>query len=376
MATLYDNRTAPTFDAKKALACLVAFLLASLLTMPVLSPRAAEAETTPIVAEPDELQKQIEQSSADYNEAVADLESIEQQIEETRARIDELNAGLPEQEERSGDAMKALYGLQNSGFSLMDMLLGVSTIDDFLTTYEYIDRIHTKNVNEVNRLTTLQNELAQTEKDLEEKRQQAETQKIRAEDALKSAQAAREEAQRKAAEAAAAEQKAAEEAAKTAEAEKQATAEESESNAEDQSGSTGSGTQEPDAPSGNVDWSVDKQAFVNEWAPRIDAYLSGSPTAGQGTAYAEAAWDYGVDPRWSPAISNTESTKGAHCFAPYNAWGWIGYSWSSWEEGINAHVRGLARGYGYTISIEAAKKYCPPNWEHWYNATLAQMEMI
>jgi len=26
--------------------------------------------------------------------------------------------------------------------------------------------------------------------------------------------------------------------------------------------------------------------------------------------------------------------------------------------------------------VEAAKKYCPPNWEHWYNATLAQMNMI
>lgn len=376
MATLYDNRTAPTFDAKKALACFVAVLLAVLLAAPAFNPQTAEAETTPIVAEPDELQKQIEQSSADYNEAVADLESIEQQIEETRARIDELNEGFPEQEEKSGNAMKALYELQRNGFSLMDMLLGVSTIDDFLTTYEYIDRIHTKNVNEVNRLTAMQNELAQTEKDLEEKRQQAETQKIRAEDALKSAQAAREEAQKKAAEAAAAEQKAAEEAAKAEEAKKQAAAEESKSDDEGQSDSTGSENQEPKPPSGNIDWSTDKQAFVNEWAPRIDAYLAGSPTAGQGTAYAEAAWDYGVDPRWSPAISNTESTKGAHCFAPYNAWGWIGYSWSSWEEGINAHVRGLARGYGYTISIEAAKKYCPPNWEHWYNATLAQMEMI
>ena len=59
-----------------------------------------------------------------------------------------------------------------------------------------------------------------------------------------------------------------------------------------------------------------------------------------------------------------------------NAWGWGGCSWGSWEEAIRDHVAGLARGYGYTISVEAAKKYCPPNWEHWYNATLAQMNMI
>ena len=132
-----------------------------------------------------------------------------------------------------------------------------------------------------------------------------------------------------------------------------------------------------EAPSSDgADWSSDKETFVSQWAGRIDAYLAGSPLAGQGATFASAAWDYGVDPRWSPAISNTESSKGLYCFQSHNAWGWGSYSWSSWEEAIDAHVRGLARGYGYTISVEAAKKYCPPNWEHWYNATLAQMNMI
>ncbi|WP_255467155.1 coiled-coil domain-containing protein [Raoultibacter phocaeensis] len=377
MATLHNNRTVPTFDARKAIACLAAFVLAFSLALPSLSPASAQAETNPIIAEPDELQQKIEQTAAEYDEAVANLEAVEQQIEDTHARIDELNANLPAQQEKSGDALKALYNLQQEGFSLMDMLLGAGTIEDFLTTYEYIDRIHTKNVNEINRLTSMKQELEDTEKDLEDKKQEAETEKIRAEDALKSAQAAREEAQRKAEEAAAAEQKAAEEAAKVAEAaeaEKKA-AEETEQKLDEPS-SSGSVTQEPESPSENVDWSTDKQAFVNEWTPRIDAYLSGSPLAGQGKTFAEAAWNYGVDPRWSPAISLTESSKGAACAYPHNAWGWGTISWSSWEEAINAHVRGLARGYGYTITVDAAKKYCPPNWEHWYNTTLAQMEMI
>ena len=69
-----------------------------------------------------------------------------------------------------------------------------------------------------------------------------------------------------------------------------------------------------------VDFSVGKEAFVSEWTSRINAYLAGSPLAGQGATFAEAAWSNGVDPRWSPAISNTESSKGAHCFLPYNAW--------------------------------------------------------
>ncbi len=125
-----------------------------------------------------------------------------------------------------------------------------------------------------------------------------------------------------------------------------------------------------------VDFSVGKEAFIAEWTSRIDAYLSGSNLAGQGKTFAEAAWEYGVDPRWSPAISNTESGKGYSCFLPYNAWGWGQSSWSSWEEAIWAHVQGLANGYGYTISLSAAKRYCPPAYEDWYAKTLAEMNQI
>lgn len=126
----------------------------------------------------------------------------------------------------------------------------------------------------------------------------------------------------------------------------------------------------------DVDWSVGKDAFIEEWAGRIDAYLAGSPLEGQGKTFAEAAWNNGVDPRWSPAISNTESSKGANCFRDHNAWGWGKDGWSSWEEAINAHVAGLASGYGYSITYENAVKYCPPNADNWFKDTLAQMQLI
>ena len=126
-----------------------------------------------------------------------------------------------------------------------------------------------------------------------------------------------------------------------------------------------------------VDWNVSKVDFVSEWSQRIDNYLAGSPLAGYGATFAEAAWENGVDPRFSPAISNTESTKGLNCFRSHNAWGWMGNtSWGSWDESINAHVQGLAKGYGYTISLANANKYCPPTYEDWYAKTLAQMELI
>lgn len=126
----------------------------------------------------------------------------------------------------------------------------------------------------------------------------------------------------------------------------------------------------------DVDWNVGKDAFIAEWGARIDAYLAGSPLSGQGETFATAAWNNSVDPRWSPAISNTESSKGAVCFLPYNAWGWGSSSWGNWEDAINAHVAGLAKGYGYSITYANAVKYCPPNSANWFNNTVNQMCMI
>lgn len=125
-----------------------------------------------------------------------------------------------------------------------------------------------------------------------------------------------------------------------------------------------------------VDWSVGRQAFVEEWTARIDGYLSGSALAGYGYAFAEAAWDNGVDPRWSPAISATESGRGSVCFLPCNAWGWGESSWGDWDSAIRAHVAGLANGYGYSITYSAASAYCPPNTDFWYSNTFDQMSWM
>ena len=125
-----------------------------------------------------------------------------------------------------------------------------------------------------------------------------------------------------------------------------------------------------------VDWSVGHDAFMAEWTPRIDAYLAGSPLEGHGATFAQAAWDNGVDPRWSPAISNTESGKGSICFRDYNAWGWGSSDWEDWDSAIKDHVAGLGRAYGYSITVAAAQMYCPPNWSNWYADTLSEMASI
>lgn len=116
--------------------------------------------------------------------------------------------------------------------------------------------------------------------------------------------------------------------------------------------------------------------FIQEWGSRLDNYLSGSPLSGYGETFASAAYDYNIDPRFSAAISCIESSKGAYCFRPHNAWGWGNSSWSSWEEAIVAHAKGLASGYGYTVSEAVAKKYCPPTWSSWYSNVSSEMSKI
>ena len=83
-----------------------------------------------------------------------------------------------------------------------------------------------------------------------------------------------------------------------------------------------------------------------------------------------------MDPRFSPAISAVESSKGLYCFKPHNAWGWGSSSWNTWEDAIWDHVAGLASGYGGHLTYAAAQKYCPPNAAHWYSSVLANMERI
>lgn len=338
---------------------------------------AEDIDTAPVA---DEFQQRVEQTSADYLAATEHLSSIEHSIEENRAQIERLEAALPAQQARSNDAATALYKMQSDSASIVTLLLNARDFSDFMRNLEYISSVADRNVAEINELQSMKAQLDRTEAELETQRVAAERAAADAQSALEEAQAAREEAQRiareKAEREAAEAQAAAEEAARIA-AEETAKNEAENAGAADAPESPKTTASPIAAPfADDVDWDADAQQFIDTWAPRIDAYLAGSPMAGQGKAYAKAAWTYGIDPRFSPAISAVESSKGACCFKPHNAWGWGSVSWGSWEDAINGHVAGLARGYGYTVSPSAAKKYCPPTWQDWYNKVSYQMSLI
>ena len=373
--------------AVKAVTCGFAVTIAALLA----SPNAAVADPA---EELQAVQQQIQQGNQDYEAATQRVEELQGQIDENQERIDEIEGKLPEQRELAESSLRTLYKMQQGSSGLVELLLGADDFYDLLSTIQYLDVIQAKNTSALDELIAMENELTQARIALDGQQQEAEEEQQRAEDALAeaeeargeleakiAAQAAAEEAERKAALEAA--QRAREEALRAA-AEQQAAESEGakdETAVEDPTFTTESGSQAPvevpESPdAGSVDWSSDKQAFVSEWSARIDAYLAGSPLAGQGATFAEAAWEFGVDPRFSPAISTVESSMGRVCFRPHNAWGWGSSSWSSWEEAIWDHVEGLAIGYGGQLTYAAAQKYCPPNADHWYSSVLANMERI
>lgn len=122
--------------------------------------------------------------------------------------------------------------------------------------------------------------------------------------------------------------------------------------------------------------SSEKDEFIASWAASIDAFDAGYPLEGYGETFAAAAYDYGVDPRLSPAIARVESGSGRTCAYPCNAWGWGTQSWSGWPDAIYGHVAGLASAYGTQLSWDMALVYCPEDPDTWYaqvEGCMAQM---
>ncbi len=336
-------------------------LLAGIISLMLgLFPCAAFAETQDIYAEADGLQKAVESTAAEYNQATERVEEIARQIQENEAQIQELDGRIPAYREACSTSMVSLYKMHRDDAGILSVILSSQDFPTFLSTFDYFNRVQETANAKLERLSQMLQERTQAQEALEEARVDAEQEQVAAERAALLAAAQREAAQK------AAEEQAQQEARERAAAEQaQGTTEEP---SEEASG---------DAPSiGDADWSGDKASFVRNWAGRLDAYLAGTPLAGQGKTFASAAWDAGIDPRFSAAISEVESSRGAACFRPYNAWGWGSVSWGSWEEAIPAHASGLARGYGYTVSEAAAQKYCPGNWEHWYNRVSEEMGRI
>ncbi len=399
-----------------AIACSVALGLTGLMG-PATASAQESSEVTNLRKQAEEMTGKIEEATATYQSAAAAVSELEGQIAENEARTAEIEEKLPEQRARTAISIKNLYLLQQSSAGLIDLILSSNSFNDFITTLQYIDTIQQRNNDEVAQLASMDNELKQTQAELSKEYEVAEQKQSEALSALEEARAAKRALQQRAEAIAQAEAKAREEAIAAAQAAKEAKEKEAREAAEREKANkaaeeakqkeqqeqeqqqeeqheepqesseatftTSSGNTAPiEVPTETTSVSTEPMTSnttseeTSSWAARIDAYLAGSPLAGYGSTFAKAAAQYGVDPRFSPAISCIESSKGAICFLPHNAWGWGSSSWPDWESAIYDHVAGLASGYDGTLTLEGAMRYCPPTYQEWYSSVLSEMNSI
>ncbi|WP_321973014.1 hypothetical protein [Paratractidigestivibacter sp.] len=357
---------------------------ARLLSLPLALAVAASASVPAALLAPtsvransiSELTQRIEESGAAYDEAAKNIEELQAEIEENEDRIAKLEAEMPAKKQAAFESIRMSYKLQQAGGGLIEFLLSAEDFNDVIYNARYLETISAKNNEAVQELVSATSELDRARSALASERAQADSEAKVAKDALSEAIAARqkliEEQQGKAAEETAAES--ADAAATDAAADETATL------------TTQSGTEaKVEVPSTDAISAVTttdagladaESEFVNMWQPRIDAYLAGSPLAGYGKTFAEAAWTYGTDPRLSPAISCVESSKGVVCSKSHNAWGWGSSSWSDWDSAIRDHVKGLATTYGGQLTVGGAQMYCPTTWQDWYSSVLSEMNSI
>lgn len=314
-----NHRAAALIASKPARIITSAALAVALTATPMLSPVAAYAASQATQDQLSAAQQKIEAATSAYNDARTKLDDLQKQIDSNEASIEEIEAKLPEQQAKASSAMRDLYKYQKGTNPIVSFLVNAQSLGEFITTCKYTNQITSSSVDEIEQLNNMQTELEQNKAELQQAKSQLEAEQKNAEDALAQAQQLRSEAQAKA------EQENAAELAKL-EADKAAAAEkisgEGVSGNNSSSQATNTNTTIDTTVNNANTGSSDYDSFINEWTSRIDNYLAGSPMAGQGYNFAVAAWNTGVDPRWSPAIACIESTKGAYCANSYNAWGW------------------------------------------------------
>lgn len=115
-------------------------------------------------------------------------------------------------------------------------------------------------------------------------------------------------------------------------------------------------------------------------AERVHAWLASrdSPMKGFAEDLIAAGIEHDVDPRLIIGIAAIESEAGKRLPpGSHNAWGWSGAGphglrvWPSWPVAIDEFTEGLARVYDTdNVDEVMARKYVPPNWEHWLSTVL------
>lgn len=282
--------------------------------------------TVAYAATEEELAVQLEQAQTELDQATANVKRLKSEIKAAEDRIVEITKQLPNRRDSAADTMKTLYKEMSIHNLHLDIILNSDNVEEIMDQLIALEDVQKESFGQINGLTA---EMVRCAEDNVTRKEELE--------------AAKEVVTTKTAEVESLDKRLA---------------------------------RVKDAPPAiegcdPIDWSMSDEEIIAEWAPRIDAYLEGFPLEGYGEAFVKAGLKYGVDPRMSVAISNTESTRGKNCFASHNCWGWMDHSFDTWDEGIEEHAALLAgRLYRSTLDEKTAQTYCPPTWQTWLNDTL------
>ena len=181
---------------------------------------AASAETE---AELAQLQQQIADAEATYQNSVNQAADLQKQIDEVANEILDLEQNtIPAQKDRAAEAASALYKMQCNSPNIVSLLLQADSLDDFISSTKYLTVIQDEHTDELNRLNDMEDELNSKMADLSSKQNEVAAQQQQASAALESVQQAAAQVQAKADAENAAEAQAAAEAAARAAAEQAA----------------------------------------------------------------------------------------------------------------------------------------------------------
>ena len=100
------------------------------------------AEANAIVARVNALQSEINAAQADYDQAMEESNAATQAMNEADARIRAADARTAELQGRLAERAEAMYKNGPTGF--LDVLFGVSSFEDFLTSWDMIEKIGTQ----------------------------------------------------------------------------------------------------------------------------------------------------------------------------------------------------------------------------------------
>ena len=216
----FDGTTSQRAVRAAARFACTAGLTASLLLggSALLSPAQAFAASAETEAELAQLQQQIADAEATYQDSVSQAADLQQQIGSVANEILDLEQNaIPAQKDRAAEAASALYKMQCNSPNIVSLLLQADSLDDFISSTKYLTVIQDQHTDELNRLEDMQSELNDKMSDLSSKQNEIASEQQQASAALESVQSAAAQVQAKAdSENAAIAQQAAEAAARAA----------------------------------------------------------------------------------------------------------------------------------------------------------------